>query len=985
MKYILTKAKLLTLAALLFSGAIIAQFTASGTVQDENGESLIGVSIIIKGTADGTVTDIDGNYSLNISGNSATLVFTYTGFASVEQEVSSSTSRADVTMSGSTTILDEIVVTGLASSIKRSNLANAVATISSKEISGVTVPTTTDAALYGKFKGANITASSGAPGGGIGIKLRGTTSIGGSSQPLFIVDGVYIDNSSIASGLNIVSAAAGGGSSTFNQENPSNRLADIDPNDIETIEILKGASAAAMYGSRASGGVVIITTKRGEAGKTKISLQQSIGWQEILNPLGVREWTRDKVLNSRYVAQVDLFDAANLHNYEDELYGNKGTLLNTRLSASGGTDKTRFFIGGTYKNEDGIINNTGYEKEAVRVNVDHKFNDWLGAAISTNYIHSSADRGFFNNDNSGTTMGISFSATPGFAQLLPDENGNFPTNPFAASNFLETAAKITNNETVNRFLGGGSLTAKLFSNGNTSVKFILRGGVDYYNLATAAIFPNDLQFQSNGNGLNGVSVQGSTNSLNTNIAAFFVWSQFLDNGLTFRTQVGLTQENFDRNTILGTASNLIGSQTNLDQSGSRDIAQDRLLQEDKGFFAQEEINWDDKIIATFGIRGDKSSNNGDPNALLYYPKASFALNLHNFGFLPTDILSQLKLRVAYGQSGNFAVFGDKYTSLRSSIVYGQPGLNIATRRGNSDVEPERQIETEFGFDVGISDNRVLLDFTYYIKTVEDLLLRADVPTSSGFSSEVVNAAELENKGIEIGLGANLINSGGINWFTRVGWWTNDAKVTKLLIPTYTDGGFADFLGQYRIKEGHSPTEIISTGPADLVDEDVYIVFGNAEADFQLSFYNEISWNSFDLTFLWHWKQGGENINLSTLLFDDAETTHDYDDKNLDPDGVLNNAAFRLSSIGSADHQYIQDAGYIRLREIGLYYTIPRSKLSDIAQVKLGFSGSNLINIFDYDGYDPEVSNFGSGELSTGVDVLPFPSAKRVNFHLIANF
>ena len=989
MKQLFLNSHLLILMTFLLSNSVMAQFTVSGKIADANGEPLIGVSVIVKGTAKGTISDLDGNYSIMLTKDPSILEFSYTGYALTVQEVTANTGTTNIVMSDETTILDEVVVTGLASSVKRSNVANAVASISSSEISGISVPTTTDRALYGKFTGANITANSGAPGGGIGVKLRGTTSIGGSSQPLFIVDGVYIDNSSIAAGLNIVSAAAGGGSSTFDQENPSNRLADIDPNDIETIEILKGASAAAMYGSRAAGGVVIITTKRGQAGKTKIHVGQSVGWQQILNPLGVREFTEERVLNSKYAADIDLFRQAQsngqIHNYEDELYGNKGLLFNTRLSISGGNEKTKFFLGGSFKDEEGIVKNTGYEKETVRLNLDHRFNSWLDAAVSTNYIHSSADRGYFNNDNSGTTMGVAFSSTPSFAQLLPDEKGNYSTNSYAASNFLETRDRITNNETVNRFIGGGSLTAKLYTTDNTSVKFIFRGGIDNYALSTTALFPNSLQFQRDGNGLNGVSIQGNTTSLNTNLSAFLVWSQFLENGISLRTQIGLTQENFDRNTIIGTASNLIGAQTNLDQSGSRDLAQARLIQKDKGFFIQEEFNWNDKIIATAGLRADKSSNNGDPNELFYYPKASAAFNLHNFDFFNSNTLTQAKLRVAFGQSGNFAVFGDKFTSFDGRVTGGLPGAIIGLRKGNPNVKPERQTELEFGFDLGALDNRVLLDFTYYIKSVSDLLLQADVPTSSGFQEQVVNAAELENKGIEIGLAANVLKTEDFNWYSRIGWWKNDATVTRLLIPSFNDVGFSVGLGTFRIMEGRSPTEIISVGPAELQDETGVVVFGDAEPDFQMSFYNELSWKSFDLTFLFHWKQGGKNINLSALLFDDGETTHDWDDTDIAGDGVTPNGVARLNSIGTANHAYIQDAGYIRLREVGLYYTLPKGTFSDQLQLKFGFSGNNLLNFFDYDGYDPEVSNFGSNGLSGGVEVLPFPSAKRFNFHVIADF
>jgi len=371
---------------MLSLGVMMAQITVSGTVKDQRGESLIGVSVLLKGTTVGTITDIDGAFSLSIPSSDGALEVSYLGYKTQTLLVSADDSFFEVLMDDDLNQLDEIVVTGLATTVKRSNLANSVARVDASVLAGVTPQTSVDGALYGKFKGAEIRASSGAPGGGLSFKLRGTTSINGSSQPLVILDGVYIDNSSIPSGLNIVSAASSGGS-TSNQDNPSNRLADIDPSDIESVEILKGASAAAIYGSRAAGGVVIINTKRGStSGKTEFTIAQSVGQTSILNPLGTREWTEERVLSSNFANDIDNYRAAvangTVRNYEDLLYGNKGMLLNTRISARGGNEDTKFYIGGSYKNEEGIVNKTGYDKISARINIDHKISDMFDAAVS---------------------------------------------------------------------------------------------------------------------------------------------------------------------------------------------------------------------------------------------------------------------------------------------------------------------------------------------------------------------------------------------------------------------------------------------------------------------------------------------------------------------------------------------------------------------------------------------------------------------------
>ena len=293
----------------LCSLGVKAQTTVSGTVQDETGEGLIGVNIVLAGTTTGTISDIQGNFTLQLPGESGELIFSYTGYADQRVSVDASNNTIALVMEEDISNLNEVVITGLATTVKRKNLANSVARVDAKQLTGIAAQTTTEGALVGKFKGAEIRNSSGAPGGGTSFKLRGTTSISGSSQPLIILDGVYIDNSSIPGGLNIVSAAAAGGS-TSNQDNPSNRLADIDPNDIESIEILKGASTAAIYGSRAAGGVVIITSKKGQAGKTRVNFAQSFGVTTQLRELGVRQWDEEKVLASGFADQIDLFREA---------------------------------------------------------------------------------------------------------------------------------------------------------------------------------------------------------------------------------------------------------------------------------------------------------------------------------------------------------------------------------------------------------------------------------------------------------------------------------------------------------------------------------------------------------------------------------------------------------------------------------------------------------------------------------------------------
>ncbi len=513
--------KLLLLLCFLTPVAL-AQFSVSGQITDDvNGEPLIGVNVVIKGTSTGVTTDFDGNYSITVPGESGTLVFTSIGYLAQEVPVDASSGTIDMALAEDIFNLQEVVVTGLASSVKRSNLANAISTVSAKGLTGGTSVQTVDAALQGKITGANIYTNSGAPGGGISIKLRGNTTITGSSEPLYIVDGVYMDNSAFSAGTNPVSAARTNGEITDEQDNAANGISDLNPDDIENIEVLKGASASSIYGARANAGVIIITTKRGKEGKTRINFKQDIGWTEILNPLGLRNFT-DAIVSANFsAADLAAFQAGPLTDYENEIYGEKGLLLNTTLSLSGGTSKTKFFISGSNKDEDGIISKTGFKRRSIRANIDHRLSEVFDFQVTTTYIHSENSRSITNNDNAGVSLGIALTSTVPWDDLFPDANGVYPNNPKAASNPLETRDLASVTSETSRILTGGTLNINVIRQTNSFLKFVLRGGLDDLTNKTQAYFPEILQFQA---AQGGFYSRGNNTVLNTNFSAAAVFN-----------------------------------------------------------------------------------------------------------------------------------------------------------------------------------------------------------------------------------------------------------------------------------------------------------------------------------------------------------------------------------------------------------------------------------------------------------------------------
>jgi TonB-linked SusC/RagA family outer membrane protein len=896
------------------------------------------------------------------------------------------------------TSLEEIVISGLATTVKRSNLANAVVSVDANELMGATNPQTLDYALYGKVTGVNMNSNGGAPGGGVSMQFRGISTLGaGSSQPLYIVDGVYINNTSIRTGRTEVSGA-GAGTSTNNQDDSPNRLADLNPDDIERVEVLKGPSAAAIYGTRANAGVIIITTKKGKRGKTKISFNQDLGFAKAQNLNYYDTWDEAKIQAffpaDNVATELARFNESRTNgtitNYEEELYGETAVLSNTQLSLSGGSDKTVFFVSAGLQDEDGIIKNTGFKRYSVRANVEQAVSDRISFSLHTSYSKTDNDRGFTGNqNNTGGSLGYALAYTKSYVNLFPDESGNYPNNPHFNDNPLAIRDLARNNQVVNRFITSANLSIDLLQKPNSYLKFVLNGGVDYLSGNSIIYFPEILQHQQ-ANANPGDITAGSQDDLNANIQGFLVYNA--QKGTTnFTTQVGAVRLDQNSEYELIRGRGLSGGQTNLRYAAVvSTLSNVNQTIRDVGIYGQQEVNWDDRLIGTVGVRFDKSTLNIDQKKFYPFYKASMAANISNFDFWNVPSWDQLKLRVAFGQSGGLPTFGNTFLSLQPQLIGGSIGAQVSTRSVDPDLEPETSNELEFGIDAGFFNNRISLEASYYIKRVNDLILDLQPAESTGVTAVATNAADLENKGIELALSGTPVNTSAISWFSRISWWKNKAEITNMKIPTATTGGFGPSLGTYLLAEGYSPTTIVGNPPSEDVPGG-FSVIGDRQADFDMTLYNSITFlKNFELSFLLHWKQGGDNINLSALLVDDGGTTPNW---NGDSDGDgLPNGLERLVQ-WSADGEtkvFIEEATYWKLREVGLYYNFPKAMTSSwlngaISRVKVGVSANNILLSSTYGSYDPEVSNFGAHPVNSNVEVAPYPSSRRFFFHLTVDF
>lgn len=980
------------LALLLFIGVTQAKaqvFTASGTVKDNsNGNPLAGVSITVKGTKQTTTSNSTGNFTINVNSKSAVLVLKYVGYKTTEVAVNADKSNLNVMMEEEVNSLKEIVITGLASSIKRSNLANAITTVSAKDLMGTTQIQTADGALYGKVAGANIRMNSGAPGGGINIQLRGLSSLTQASAPLIVLDGVYINNNTQRTGRASVTGAG-----AANQDDGANRLADINPADIENIEVLKGPSAAAIYGTRANAGVLVITTKKGAAGKTVISFGQDIGIGSPLKMMGVDNWSEAKINSffpaARRAVELSRFQAAtaanNFVNYEDYFYGNTATLLNSRLSIRGGDEKTKFFVSGSLTDEGGIVRRTGFERQSIRANIEHKLSKGIVLSVNSNYIRTNTDRGFTGNqNNSGASIGYNIAYVPNYFDLRP-VNGVYPANPYFAENPVHVTDKGVNNALVNRFIQSFNLDVNLFKNENSQLKFRVNGGLDYIQNSTKVYLPDDLQFQR-GQANPGDVLVGKQESMNTNFQAAFVYDWKIKR-VNFNTQVGLVRLDFRNDGLFNRGRGLAPGQINIKQATVQEVeSQFESTQSDVGIFVQKQMNFEDKIIGTLGMRMDKSNTNGDANKFYGFPKASLAINLANFDFWKIDAISQLKPRVAYGQTAGPVPFGATFTSLGGVNIGGLLGATVPTTIGNTNIVPERASEIEFGFDAGFLNNKILFEATYYVKTTLDNLQPLTLSPATGVVNTQSNEAEMRNKGFELGLSGTVVDKANFRWFSRLLWWKNDILITKLGIPSYTTGAFGTALGTFLVQQGVSPTTIVGT-PA--ISPGVFTVWGNAQPDWTTSWSNNITlFKNFDLSVLTEYRSGGDNINLTSFLTDGGGTTKGwFDDSN--NDGIPNGRQRDPAPYNNAG-RWVQDATFLKIREVGLYYTLPKATLSKsfgnlIQRAKIGVSGNNVFLATKYVGYDPETSTFGAQALANNVDVAPYPTARRLFFHIQIDF
>jgi len=966
-----------------FAGAQQTRTITGRVVAEGGSEPLSGATIQVVGTQLGALTTDDGRYRISAPDGALQLSVRRIGFKRRTVDVPADRNTVDIALERDALKLEELVITGQGTAVARQNLANDVASVTAEALTKVQT-TSFEGALQGKVPGANIQMNSGAPGGGGQVQIRGITSINGSSDPLWVVDGVIVSNDVLNPGVTSVTRSSG--LQPVNQDNGVNRIADLNLNDIERIEVLKGASASSIYGARAANGVIVITTKRGTAGPPRFNITQRAGSFQQLRTLGSRVFTLDealaeytgtgKLLGTNTDSLRKLFGNGVVHDNEENFFGETPLSYETSVSASGGGENTRYFGSVLHKYDGGIMPNTGAKRQAFRVNVSQTASSKLTLDLRSAVMRSSDRRGLSNNDNSGTSPYVVFSKTPNFFDLR-QQNGGFPTNPFERSNPFQTMALSTIQEGVDRFIVGGTATYQLFSTQTQTAQFRVDGGADRLNQHDYIYTPPELQFEP-ADGLPGTTALTDGQVQNANLNASFTHTLTPAGGkLSATSAIGVQREL--RNVEFANVVNrdLIAGQENINRGTTPLLQQNKQPSKVFAVFGQEELLLlNERLLLTGGVRAERNTNNGDVDKMYYFPKASASIRVPSFAFV-----NELKFRSAWGKSGNQPLYNQKFTNLTNTVYNGVNALRVAAGAGDPNIKPETQTELEGGFDASVFNGRASLSVTVFDKSIEDLIIQPTFAPSSGYTNRFTNGASLQNRGIESMLQVTPLRFAKGEWNSTVIYSKVKPKITELSVPTFRQGGFALFLGQYQVEKGKSPTQIIGLVPTDadtLVTRAAIV--GDATPDYQMSFNNEVSFGPFHASALVDWKRGGDVINLTTFLYDASHNSADWNTE----------GKVRFARQGRDTRYYVEDGSFVKLREVSLSYRAPEALVQRVFRGQLrtagiSFSGRNLLMKSDYSGVDPEVSNFGNQALNRNVDVAPFPPSRSFFLSLDLGF
>ena len=991
---ILAFATLPALAAAQATGTIRGRITDVST-----GAPVASAQVRVEGTTLGTQTAPDGSYAITgVPGGSQSISTRRVGYAPQRvtvQVAPSATVTQNFALRSAAVTLGEVVVTGVAAPTTKVQLGNTIETVAGEEVAESPGVTSIDQALQGRITGAVISENSGQPGGGVSIRLRGTNSILGGAEPLYVIDGVIVDNSSEA----LVSLS---GNAPRGNQALSNRMADFDPSDVERIEVLKGAAAAALYGARANNGVIQIFTKRGQSGRPTLSASSRATWNST-----PRRYELNMSPNAGFTDVV--FGGApavgapiKRYDIQDQIF-RTGLGTDTHLSVSGGTGGTSYYMGGGYQGEEGILRTTKYNRKDFRANLSQSLSKQLEVGLHANYINSLANFMPEGEQTQGVLTSLVFTPTsvnPAFDPNL----GRFPYNPVLGANPLDVLANWSAPERVTRVLGG--LEASWRPVSSLTLRYLT--GVDDYRREDTYFQP---PFSTS------ASFTGSIQNP-VQFSRLFNNDLILTHALTSNPRFGLnTSVGFrytrDQTETLRAAGSDLGPGQTLVGGATQTATQSKTELRTAGWYVEERASFGDRLFLTGGLNWDESSAFGPSQRRQLFPRAgiSYVLDREPWwrGTL-SNLFSSFRLRAAVGETGGQPPgLYSRFANYVNTSFSGKPGLVSSVTAGNPNLKPERQREYEGGFDAGFFHDRAQIEFSYYNKNTKDLVLSIPLPPSSGFQQQFQNIGSLTNKGVELALNTVNFTRPNFTWRTRFTYAANRNRITKLV--TSSDTLLFDYLnaviigqpigvfygGVYaRNPDGSRAYAPVTVGGQSLLlpvrGKDTLAsgtivnaarIIGDPNPKFVATFANDFDLGQrLRLRVLLDGRFGNDVANFSRRieeLFGVAKVV----EREISGDTVARTFSLNPAGRSLIYEEYIEDGTYVKLREIALDFTINPALLSRFGarEAKLSISGRNLKTWTNYSGLDPEVNMFSASTVSRGVDFATTPLPRQFSIGL----
>ncbi|WP_153796581.1 SusC/RagA family TonB-linked outer membrane protein [Foetidibacter luteolus] len=1020
--------------ALLFSLAAYSQTKEiTGTVTDSRtGNPLENVTVKTKGGKATALTRIDGTFSITVDQKIKELVFSYVGFEDMEVPVTASSFNIQLLPSDKS--LSEVVVVGYGTKVKR-DVTGSVAKISAKEITN-TPATSFETAIQGRAAGVFVQQQNGKVGQGINIRIRGAASVTAGNEPLYVIDGIPVITANL--------------SSNGAQTNP---LADINMNDIESIEILKDASAAAIYGSRGSNGVVLISTKKGKSGTSKVDVSYFTGFQKPTRKMKFMDaqqyvdyfmkaaigggkqdyiYYPDDYANeqeaidasiafvesrlTRYSAGNEDWKTAKVNTNWQDLAFQDAPISQYDVNFSGGNDKTKFFASGQYLDQDGIMVRNNYKRYSGRLNVDHQMNNWLNIGMNMNLARSNNFR--ISNDNAFSTPLQIVALSPitpeidprtglPSGQLDPNTgapNTNYPVyyNPLLSVNNASYETRV--NRTIGNFYGNVKLSKHLNFRSEFGADLLSQNEEAYYGTVTAR----------NTGVPNGSGFFTSDEILNVTTNNFFNYSNTFKEIHALDVSGGMSYQKQTRTSSLAEGETFPSDAYKKLQSAASktDATTESTEFTFLSYFLRANYKLNDRYIIAVSGRYDGSSRFGTNNRYGFFPAASAAWIMTEESFMQNiHWLNFLKVKASYGITGNAEIGNFDWRGLYAGdAAYGGQAGQRPIQIKNPDLKWETTAGMDFGLEGSIFNNRLGFEIAYYERRTRDLLLDVEIPSTSGFTTQLKNIGNLTNKGIEVTLNSTNVSNKSFRWTTSLNFAANRNKITNLggqvLGADQNKAKEGEALGIFMAREfaGADPANgdalyykntLKTDGTRDRTTTNDYneaqdVVIGNPNPDFIYGFTNTFVYKNFDLDVLLQGVQGNENY-LGGGQYMSASGSNGFDNQTLDQLGawekpgditMIPEARLFYGNGVNPSSRYIANGSYLRVKAVTLGFNLPAkiAKKMKLERLRLYARAQNLFTITNYVGWDPEVnSDYQVSNINQGVDFYSAPQIKSIVF------